>query len=118
MAGNATVSRPARSDAVEPRMVSEGLPPGPDLPAPIQTARLIARRSVVQSCTRSGRLANSMKNSSSSLPSRSYTNRSIAERAADILSGVMLPLESSTMPRLTGTRSLLNCVTSWRVPSS
>ena len=37
-------------------------------------------------------------------------NRSIAERAADILSGVMLPLVSSTMPRLTGTRSLLK----WR----
>jgi cytochrome P450 family 135 len=43
MAGNATVSRPARSDAVEPRLVPEGLPPGPDLPAPIQTARLLAR---------------------------------------------------------------------------
>ena len=45
-------------------------------------------------------------------------NRSMADRAADILSGVMLPLASSTMPRLTGTRSLLKCVTSCRSPSS
>ena len=43
MAGNATASRPARSDAVEPPLVPDGLPPGPQLPAPIQTARLIAR---------------------------------------------------------------------------
>jgi hypothetical protein len=44
--------------------------------------------------------------------------RSIAERAAAILSAVMLPLASSRMPRLTGVRSLLKCEISWRCPFS
>src|SRR6267142_2788867 len=44
--------------------------------------------------------------------------RSIALRADDIFSGVMLPLVSSRMPRLTGTRSLLNCAISCCSPSS
>jgi hypothetical protein len=43
------------------------------------------------------------------LSSRSLMKRSIASRAYAILSDdAMLPLESSRMPRLTGTRSLLN----------
>src|SRR6185503_7379544 len=44
--------------------------------------------------------------------------RSMALRADDIFSGVMLPLVSSRMPRLTGTRSLLNCAISCCSPSS
>jgi hypothetical protein len=42
----------------------------------------------------------------------------MAARAADILSGDMLPLASSAMPRLTGTRSLLKCETACTLPSS
>jgi cytochrome P450 len=41
MASQATA--PAHPEAVEPRSVVDGLPPGPRLPAPVQTARLIAR---------------------------------------------------------------------------
>jgi hypothetical protein len=55
-----------------------------------------------------GRSENTPKNSSSSGPSRSFTIRVIAALADDILSAVMLPLTSSRIPRLTGTRSLLN----------
>ena len=44
--------------------------------------------------------------------------RSMADRAAAILSGVMLPLASSAMPRLTGVRSLLKCEISCRRPFS
>jgi cytochrome P450 len=43
MEAQATASRPARSDPVEAPPVADGLPPGPGLPAPLQTARLIAR---------------------------------------------------------------------------
>ena len=39
-------------------------------------------------------------------------NRSSAARASSIFSPAMLPLVSSAMPRLTGTRSALKCVTS------
>jgi cytochrome P450 len=43
MASQATAPAPAHLEAVEPRSVVDGLPPGPRLPAPVQTARLIAR---------------------------------------------------------------------------
>ncbi|MGH2965665.1 MAG: cytochrome P450 [Solirubrobacterales bacterium] len=43
MTSQATARAPARPDAVEPRPVADGLPPGPRLPAAVQTARLIAR---------------------------------------------------------------------------
>ena len=43
MASQATAPAPAHPEAVEPRSVVDGLPPGPRLPAPVQTARLIAR---------------------------------------------------------------------------
>jgi hypothetical protein len=61
---------------------------------------------------------NTIRKNSSSPPSRSLTNRVMAERAADIFSADMLPLESTRMPRLTGTRSLLKCVISCSTPSS
>ena len=44
--------------------------------------------------------------------------RSIAASALSIFSPAMLPLVSSTMPRLTGTRSLLKWLMSWRTLSS
>jgi cytochrome P450 len=43
MASQATAPAPVHPEAVEPRSVVDGLPPGPRLPAPVQTARLIAR---------------------------------------------------------------------------
>ncbi len=43
MAGQATAGAPARPDVLEPARPPTGLPPGPRLPAPVQTARLIAR---------------------------------------------------------------------------
>ena len=45
-------------------------------------------------------------------------NRSIASRAACHFSPCMLPLVSTTMPRLTGVRSALKCVTSTGLLSS
>jgi cytochrome P450 len=43
MTSQATARAAARPDAVEQRPVADGLPPGPRLPAAVQTARLIAR---------------------------------------------------------------------------
>jgi len=63
-------------------------------------------------------LANSTKNNSSSASSNPKMKRSMADRAAAIFSGVMLPLASSTMPRLTGIRSLLKKAISCARPFS
>jgi cytochrome P450 len=43
MASQATASAPVAPDAIDPQPAAHGLPPGPRLPVPVQTARLIAR---------------------------------------------------------------------------
>ena len=76
------------------------------------------RRSVVQSLTRSVRSEKARMKTSSSGCRRSYMKRSSADCAARNFSPDMLPLTSSTMPRLTGTRSLLKCEICCFSPSS
>ena len=73
---------------------------------------------MVQSATRSAlALKRYRKNSSSSSLIR-RKKRSIEFTADDHFSPAMLPLVSTTMPRLTGVRSALKCVTSTGLLSS
>ena len=74
--------------------------------------RLTSSFSAVQSCTSCGLAPKRIRNTSSSGASSSSRKRSSACRADSIFSPAMLPLVSSVIPRLTGTRSELKCVIS------
>ena len=75
-------------------------------------------RGRVQGAFTVGAWLNTIRKASSPSSSSERTNRSIAFRAAAIRTPIMLSLTSTARPRLTGTRSALNCRMRCSTPSS